>query len=130
MGTWSRSAAAVAALIALVLVPMLPPEHLHRGAFDAHHHTSTLIHRHFGAHRSPNGAHVGNRGVGEGMPVWLADPGGYLPDSIPPHSGVVIVRADQWPPESAGRVITVAARLTFAAPPQSPFGLRGPPEDF
>jgi hypothetical protein len=28
MGTWSRKAAAAAALIALVIVPMLPPEHL------------------------------------------------------------------------------------------------------
>jgi hypothetical protein len=37
MGHW-RKAAAVAAPIALTLVPLLPAEHLHRGAVDAHHH--------------------------------------------------------------------------------------------
>jgi hypothetical protein len=127
MGTWSRRAAAAAALIALVLVPMLPPEHLHRGAVDARHHASILVHRHFAAHTSPNGTEVGHRGAGEGAPVWLADPGGCLPDSIPLHSGVV-VRADKWPPPSPVRVITVAPRPTFADPPRTSFGLRGPPE--
>jgi hypothetical protein len=127
MGNWSRKAAAVAALMALVLVPTLPPEHLHRGAVDGHHHTSTLVHRHFAAHTLPKGTHVGNRGGGEGAPVWLADPGGRLPDSIPLHSGVAVVPADRCPPQSSGRVISVAPRLTFAGPPYSPFGLRAPP---
>jgi len=128
MGTWSKKAAAVAALIALVMVPMLPPEHVHRGAVDAHHHTSTLVHRHFAAHTSPNGRHVGERGAGEGAPVWLADPGGCLPDSVPLHSAVVVVGAEQWPPQSSGRVISVAPRLAFADPPHASFGLRAPPE--
>jgi hypothetical protein len=127
MGTWSRKAAAAAALIALLLVPMLPPEHLHRGAVDAHHHTSTLVHRHFAAHTSPNGTHVGNRGGGEGAPVWLTDPDGCLPDSIPLSPGVAVARAEEWPPQSSGRLVSVAPRPAFAAPPHTPFGLRAPP---
>jgi hypothetical protein len=128
MGTWSRRAAAATALIALVLAPMLPPEHLHRGAVDAHHHTSTLVHRHFAAHTSPNGTHVGNRGAGEGTPVWLADPGGCLPDSVPLSPGVAVVHAEQWPPQSSSSVISVAPRPAFADPPHTPCGLRAPPE--
>jgi hypothetical protein len=128
MGAWSRKAAAVVALVALVLVPMLPPEHLHRGAVDAHHHASALVHRHFAAHTSPDGTHVGNRGVGEGAPVWLADPDACRPDSTLLHPDVNVVRAEQRRPQSSGRVISVAPRLAFADPPQTPFGLRAPPE--
>jgi hypothetical protein len=107
-------------------VPMLPPEHLHRAPVGAHH-TSILVHRHFAAHTSPNGTHVGDRGTADGAPVWLADPGGCLPDSIPLNSGVAVVRMGRWPPQSSGRVISVAPRLTFADPPHTPFGLRAPP---
>jgi hypothetical protein len=126
MRNMSRNATALAALVAMLLVPVLPPEHLHRGAVGAHHGLP-LVHRHFAGHTSPNGTHVGDRGVAEGAPVWLADPSGWLPDSIPLHTGVAVGRLHRWPPQSSGSIIRVAPGLTLSDRPHTPFGLRAPP---
>src|ERR1700733_4809406 len=72
-----RCAVALMTTVGVCLVPMLPPEHLHRAAVGDRH--AVLIHRHVAPHTTPNGTHIERPGVEEGAPQWLADPQGAVP---------------------------------------------------
>ena len=119
--------ATLLAIVGIVLVPMLPPEHVHRGASDDRH-THTLIHRHWAPHATPNGAHVGHPGVAEGAPLWLADPPASALRLV---SVVADATRSPWPVGvPASRSTTIVAPPSEPAlhgPPRRPFALRGPP---
>jgi len=117
-----RQPIALVVLASVVVLPMLPPEHIHRG------HAHTLVHRHFSPHTSATGSHVGHPGVEEGAPQWLADPTGALP-----HAESITAEASL----SSQLLIPRATRHSRAAvpepavhgPPGRIFGDRAPPSN-
>jgi hypothetical protein len=78
MKTSVRRAVALVTMVGVCLVPLLPPQHLHRSVLG-NRHALTLIHRHLAPHTTPNGTHIDHPGVAEGAPQWLADPPAAVP---------------------------------------------------
>lgn len=122
-----RRGIALMTTVGVCLVPMLPPEHLHRAAVrDRHAHV--LIHRHFAPHTTPNGTHIERPGAEEGAPQWLPDP----PCAVPQPPAVTWdVTPPLWhpfvPPLGAVDQVLLPSDTVPHAPPLGSPDLRGPP---
>jgi len=117
---------ALLTLVGLLVVPTLPPEHLHRGT-DVRR-GRPLIHRHFAPHMTPTGTHVDRPGVAEGAPVWLADPPGALPDW--PVLGADVTRSLLHivaPRHGPSHRVVSSSETVQHGPPRGRLALRGPP---
>jgi hypothetical protein len=115
------------ALVGLLAAPILPPEHMHRGALGSAH-GRTLVHRHFAPHTTANGTHIDHPGVAEGAPLWLGDPIGSLPHP-PSMTGqtTLLLSHALIPPLGAGESVAAAPEASVHGPPPLPLSSRAPP---
>jgi hypothetical protein len=127
MKTSVRRAVVLLTMVGVCLVPLLPPQHLHRGVLGKRH-AFTLIHRHLAPHTTPNGTHVERPGVEEGAPQWLADPLGAVPQppAVPWDVTRPLWHALVPPLGSVDQVLFSSDTVPHASLLRSP-DLRGPP---
>jgi hypothetical protein len=122
-----RRASALIAMVGLLVVPILPPEHIHRGPLGVRHN-HTLIHRHFAPHTTSNGTHLEHPGVQEGPPLWLADPAGSLTHTLSlTADNTLLLFHVLLPPSGMGEYVVAQPDTSIHAPPRLPFSLRAPP---
>jgi hypothetical protein len=118
--------AAFVTLVSVLLAPMLPPAHIHRGASGFHAHS--FVHRHFAPHTTANGTHVGQSGVAEGAPQWLDDPIGSTPDSpVVRAEPAVLLFHIVLPPLGKDDYVAPPPEPSVHAPPRRLVGPRAPP---